>query len=112
MELKVVDVIKSDVALSPEPAHLLYQEIRNIVRNKNVAIIDFSKVQILSTAFLNSAIGRLYSDFSSEELNEYLKIVNLADDDKNLLRKVIKRAKEYFADKDSFDKKIGDRYDQ
>ncbi|WP_312338569.1 STAS-like domain-containing protein [Sphingobacterium sp.] len=111
MDLKVVDVIGSQVALSPEPGYKLYKEIRDKIRQRENVVLDFIEVKILSTAFLNSAIGRLYSDFNSDQLNDSLRIVNLADEDMSLLIRVIKRAKEYFKDKDSFDKKMEDRYE-
>jgi hypothetical protein len=112
MDLQVIDIIGSAVALSPEPGHNLYKAIRDQIKRDQKVKLDFRDIQVISTAFLNSAIGRLYSDFSSEQLNSYLSITNLPDEDILLLQKVIKRAKEYFENKDSFDKKIEDRYDQ
>ena len=66
-------------------------------------ILDFSSLKIITTAFLNSAIGQLYSLFSSEKLKESLSIENITDSDMLLLKKVTDRAKEYFANKEKMD---------
>jgi len=110
MEIRVKDIIKSEIALSPDSGHLLYRQIRDSIKSTDITLVDFSNVKVISTAFLNSAIGRLYNDFSSEQLNKFLKVQNLDNEDLTLMKKVIRRAKEYFSDKNDFEKKMGDRY--
>lgn len=60
------------------------------------ATVDFSGVTIFTSVFFNVAIGRLYGQFSPEDLSARLTIVNLADSEQDLLQLVIRNAKEYF----------------
>jgi hypothetical protein len=70
--------------------------------------LDFSNITLLTTAFLNSAIGQLYSKYKSNQLQEYLKLSNITDEDKLLLKKVTDRAKEYFQNRNNIDNIIKD----
>jgi len=103
MILVIKDIIKVDTAVSTDDGDLVYQEIVAILKLGNPVELDFSGINIMTTAFLNAAIGQLYSAFTSEQLNSLLKLVNVAADDRILFKKVIERAKEYFQNKKGFE---------
>jgi|SRR5690625_60386 len=106
--LNIKDIIKSDIAVATEAGDKVFNEIVYHLNNNNKISIDFKDISILTTAFLNAAIGQLYSNnkFSSEFLNDYLTLKNVEDEDKPLFAMVIKRAKEYFKDKKGFEDSI------
>jgi|SRR6056297_556237 len=101
--LKIQQIIGSDAAVATESGDKVFQEINNFLKNGFSVELDFEGVEIMTTAFLNAAIGQLYSgDYTSEVLNSNIKIINVAEDDKILFKKVIDRAKEYFQDQKKF----------
>jgi len=59
-------------------------------------------VTCLTPAFLNAAIGQLYSLFSENEIRARLKVTDLEPDDQALLKRVVDTAKEYFKDPERF----------
>ena len=71
--------------------------IIEIVSDNNKVTIDFAGMKTVLSTFLNNAIGTLYKDYSSEYLNANLKIENLCEDDLFILKRVIKRAKDFYA---------------
>lgn len=94
--MKIIDVntvIKSDIAVSPAKGDILYNVIKKSIQQEGKIQLDFGNVEQLTTAFLNNAIGNLYKNFTSEELNKNIKVVGLDELDKYLLTKVINRAK-------------------
>jgi len=99
----VQTIIKSDAALTPNAGDKLFEVIDSAIVKKLYVVVDFGSINYITSAFLNAAIGQLYSKYSSDELNEHLKLENLADDDRVLLKKVIDRAKQYFGDKQRFE---------
>ena len=101
--LKIKDIINRETAVSSDDGDIVYNSIVECIKSHTVAELDFSEISILTTAFLNSAIGQLYNTFSSDELNSAIKLKNVADEDKILFKKVIERAKEYFRDKKGFE---------
>lgn len=59
-------------------------------------VLSFDKVTILTTAFLDAAIGQLYGVFSEEQIRSLLKVNNIQAHDLVLLKRVIETAKQYF----------------
>ncbi len=104
-ELFVKDIIESDIAVATDAGDKLFDVIVSLLNDKKPIVLDFNGINILTTAFLNAAIGQLYNNdrFSSEFLNDYLKVVNVQTEDRPLFSMVIKRAKEYFKNKKGFE---------
>lgn len=101
--LKIKDIINRETAVSSDDGDIVYESIVECINSQTIAELDFSEITILTTAFLNSAIGQLYNNFSSEQLNSIISLKNVANEDKILFKKVIERAKEYFNDKRGFE---------
>jgi len=64
--------------------------------------VSFLNVSSLTSAFLNAAIGQLYGSFSENEIRSKLKVADLEPDDRELLKRVVDTAKEYFKDPERF----------
>ncbi|MCT4613793.1 MAG: STAS-like domain-containing protein [Marinifilaceae bacterium] len=106
MKIKTIiikDVILVDTAISTDNGDLIFSHIHEGIKNGYVVHLDFAGIIIMTTAFLNASIGQLYSVYNSDQLNEHLKLINVATDDKILFKKVIERAKQYFENKKDFD---------
>jgi len=106
MLVNIREIIGSDSALTPSSGELIYKVLEREISSKNPVKLDFSGIEIITSAFLNSAVGRLYSKYSSTQLNDLLFIINISNDDLQLLKKVIERAKEYFTDQKSFNERL------
>lgn len=99
-DLKIINVINSEFAVSPEDGDSVFNLIKDKVDSKEKVVIDFSNIDIITTAFLNNAIGKLYNIYDKEKLNEYISMKNISKADLNLLKKVIDRAKIKFNKED------------
>lgn len=103
MKLVVKEIINGDTAVSTDDGDLVFQKINQAFQENQIVELDFQGIYIMTTAFLNAAIGQLYSLYTSEQLNTMLKLVNVADDDRVLFKKVVERAKEFFLNKKGFE---------
>ncbi len=74
----------------------VYEAIYPELKNRHLVTLDFADVRIVASPFLNAAIGQLLREFSPEELNRYLKFVNLPTVTRPILKRVIDNAKEYY----------------
>ena len=101
-KIKVFDVIKSPSALTVEQGELLYSEIINVLKNKEIVIIDFTNIESIITPFLNASIGRLYENYTSEDLKEHLKVINQPEGSNRKFNLVIKNAKNFYANKEEY----------
>jgi len=108
--LIIKDIIETNLAVSTENGNKVFEIIDTYLQKKEKVQLDFAGITVIITAFLNAAIGSLYSkkEYTGEFLNEYLKLENVESDDLKLFRDVIQRAKEYFANKESFEKNSND----
>lgn len=102
-KLIVSEIVGGDSAVSTDAGTLVYKQLEEALSKKETVVLDFNGVEMMTTAFLNAAIGQLYSKYSSDELNRWLKLENVADDDKILFKKVVTRAREYFSNKSHFE---------
>lgn len=94
MELMIKDIIGSDIASDNEQGDLIFDEIVSGVDNHEKQIfLDFSDLKLITTAFLNNAIGKLYKKYSMQELKGLLKVKNIKNkNDLELLRLVVLNA--------------------
>ena len=99
-ELKIVNVINSEFAVSPEDGDSIFNLIKEKVDYKEKIVIDFSNIDIMTTAFLNNAVGKLYNIYDKEKLNQYISMKNISKSDLNLVKNVIERAKIKFSKED------------
>ena len=106
----VRDIINSELAVSTEKGDLVFNELNSKLENNEKVIIDFKGIDLMITAFLNAAIGKLYSKerYTTEFLNEHIKLENVQKEDISLFKDVIIRAKEYFEDRDKFENDVND----
>lgn len=110
MQIKIQEIINTSFAVTTEDGNRIFDLLDRNFSKKNAVVLDFSGITLMTTAFLNSAIGQLYSNdkYSSDFLNHNLKLINVQEQDKSLFAIVVKRAKEYFADRQSFEKNTND----
>lgn len=110
VHLRVVDLIGTDLAVSTENGLKVYDQIeKNLEKNEEVNL-DFEGISLIITAFLNAAIGSLFKNkkYTGAFLNSHLYLSNVDSNDVSLFKDVINRAKEYFSDKDFFEKNNND----
>lgn len=106
--LTISSIIKGDIAVSTSDGEIVFSELSRSLKKKNKVTLDFKGISILTTAFLNAAIGQLYSGeiYPDNFLNEHLKIINVRDVDTPLFSLVINRAKEYFQNKKNLEESV------
>ena len=110
MKIKIFDIIKTDFAVTTDNGNKVFNLIDANLSLGDSVEIDFSQIETMTTAFLNSAVGQLYSreKYNSKFLNDHISLIGFKDNHFTLIKMVIERAKEYFADKESFEKNLDD----
>lgn len=109
MQAEIIDVqalIGTESAVSTEDGNKVFIRLDEHFQAGKKVELDFSKIKTIISAFLNAAIGQLYSKYKSDFLNGHLTIAGLSPEDVILLKKVIERAKEYFIDRSIFEKNV------
>ncbi len=102
-QLQIADIIGGNAAFTPTAGDRVFEQIHGSLQESAETVLDFKGVSLITTAFLNAAIGQLYAHYNSDFLNQHLRLQNVAPDDTKRFRMVLDRAKEYFADKTKFE---------
>lgn len=103
LRINVFEEIGGEAAVSVDDGEVLNQRIQKALGQDVSVVLNFKNISLITTAFLNAAIGQLYSRFKGDELNRLLSFENVAPEDTRLFKKVVERAKEYFAHKKEID---------
>lgn len=94
--IKIKDITNSHLAVSSIDGEKVFNIIDLSFKANKIIELDFEGIELTITAFLNSSIGKLYSIYEVEKIRELLKIINLKQDEIELLKLVIEKAKERF----------------
>lgn len=106
LHIMISDYTTMRMAVSSNEGDIIYNLIYSQLKKGQNVIADFAGIELLTTAFLNIAIGQLYKDFNSSQISEKLKLMNVSELDLPLFKKVTDRAKLYYKDVSSFNQTV------
>lgn len=89
--------IVGENAITLDDGQAVFDRIKADLTAGHVVELDFDGVSIFASPFFNAAIGQLLHDFSADQLNQRLRVVNLSPVGLDVLRRVIDNAKEYYS---------------
>lgn len=102
--IMVIEVVGSGICVSSDDGQKVHDQIAAALKEDKKVKLSFMNVESLTSAFLNAAIGQLYSEFSEETIKSSLSVSEMEQDDLALLKRVVATAKEYFSAPDRFKK--------
>jgi hypothetical protein len=102
MTISIFEIVGSPLCVAVADGQRVFDQISQAMSNGHPVTLTFKNVQTLTSAFLNAAIGQLYSRYSDDQIKALLNVEDLDKDDDNLLRRVVDTAKEYFKDPTKF----------
>lgn len=106
LTISVFNTVGNSFCVEVDDGQKVYGLIKKALQENRKIKASFQNVEILTSAFLNTAIGRLYKDFTEEEIKSSLSVDNLANEDAALLKRVVSTAKLYYKDQEEMEKSI------
>ena len=100
MEVNIYSIVGNSLCIEAEDGDKVFEFIKKILEQGNKAVISFLNVEMLTSAFLNNAIGKLYGIFDEKQIKKSLSVKDMSDEDKLLLKRVTDTAKAYYKDKE------------
>lgn len=98
IHIQVYNTVGNSMCVDADDGEKVFEQISKAIKTESKIVLSFLNVEMLTSAFLNTAIGQLYRDFPEEEIKRLLTTKDLADVDKALLKRVVKTAKLYYKD--------------
>jgi hypothetical protein len=106
--INIYSIVGDSLCVSSEDGDKIFEHIKKVLDMNKKVELSFKNVEILTSAFLNNAIGKLYENFENEKLKNSMSVIDISSEDKALLQRVIDTAKLYYSDKKRFEKSIDD----
>jgi Icc-related predicted phosphoesterase len=103
INMSVFEIVGNGLCVASDDGQKVHDRIAAALREGRKVNLSFLNVKSLTSAFLNTAIGQLYSEFTEEEIKGKLSVSDMEQDDLALLKRVVETAKEYFKDREAFD---------
>ncbi|MFH1096326.1 MAG: STAS-like domain-containing protein [Candidatus Desantisbacteria bacterium] len=106
MELSIFEIVGSPLCVASGDGQKVYDRLAAALKEGRSVTLSFYNITILTSAFLNAAIGQLYGALSEEKIRALLKVRDMQADDLALLKRVVETAKQYFKDPQKFDQVV------
>ncbi len=106
LEISIFSLVGNAFCVEAEDGNKVYEFIKQALEERKNIVLDFINVEMLTSAFLNTAVGQIYRDFTEDEIKNRIHTENLAPEDIALLKRVISTAKLYFKDPERLQKSI------
>src|SRR5690554_1613932 len=68
----IASIVGGGICVSASDGHRVYGEIAKHVAAGDRVVLSFSGITRMTTAFLNAAVGQLYSEFSEQDIRARL----------------------------------------
>lgn len=97
IKINIYNEVGGSAAVSDTDGQKVFEKINKALKAGNSVLLDFVNIDMVISAFLNTAVGQLYKEnYSVEFLRSNVKTTNMKKDDWDILATVLKRAKEYY----------------
>jgi predicted DNA-binding protein with PD1-like motif len=100
--ISVANVIGDIYGVEADEGQKVYELIKKAFAENRQVALSFLNIEMLTTAFLNTAIGQLYRDYSEEKIKENLRVEHISSSGKVILKRVVDTAKLFYKDPETF----------
>jgi len=110
--IRVYNIVGDGICVEAEDGQKIYEQLKKALETGHRVILSFQNVEMVTSAFLNTAVGQLYRDFDEKKIKDSLAVEDMLPPDIILLKRVVETAKIYYKDperlKRSIDEILGD----
>ena len=100
--IQIANIIGNVYAVESEEGQKVFELIKKAFEENRKVVLSFLNIEMITTAFLNTAIGQLYKDFSEQTVKERLQVEDISESGKVILKRVVDTAKLFYNDPDTF----------
>jgi len=101
--IRVSQVIGSSICVAIEDGQKVFDILHQAISESTQLNVSFEGIELIISAFLNTAIGQLYGEFSEKEIEDTIFYLFLEKDDQELLQIVVDNAKRYYRNQKEYD---------
>src|SRR5690625_356294 len=111
INLQILNITGDEFAVDAEDGEKVFQMIFTALKEDKKVNLSFRNITILTTAFLNTAVGQLYGSFTEKFIKENLSVSEITESGKVALKRVVSTAKLYYSDPEALSQSVLDILD-
>lgn len=111
IKLNILSVIGSKFCVEAEDGEKIYDLIYKAFKENKKIELSFLNIELLTTAFLNSAVGKLYKDFNEDEIKKKLSVSDISKSGAVSLKRVVDNAKLFYKNPEALQDSINNILD-
>lgn len=104
--ISIVNTIGDVYGVEAEDGQKVFELIVKAFSDNKKVTLSFQNIEMLTTAFLNTAVGQLYKDYQEQHIRENLKVSDISESGKVALKRVVDTAKLYYKDPEALKRSI------
>lgn len=109
IKINVYNILGNSYCAQAEDGQKIYELIIKAFKEKKKVVVSFQNIDLITSAFLNTAIGQLYNGtFTEKQIKDGISVSDIEQEDMLLLKRVIDTAKLYYKDPKKMDKSISE----
>lgn len=98
--------VGNSFCVEADDGQLIFDLLNKAFKVNRAVQLDFQNVEMITSAFLNTAVGQLYRDYSADFIKQNLSVVNMLPEDMALLKRAVDTAKLFYSDPERLQKSI------
>ena len=106
IKISIYAITGDSFCVAAEDGEEVFKQIKKGFLEEKKIDISFLNVEMLTSAFLNTAIGKLYGEFDEDKIKDNLSVSDISNEDKLLLKRVVDTAKAYYKNPNQFEDSI------
>lgn len=100
IKIDVINVIGDNFGVEAEDGQKIFERIKSAFDDNKKVILSFQNIEVITTAFLNTAVGQLYKHYLEKKIDRELEVVDISESGRVSLNRVKETAKIYYNDPD------------
>lgn len=92
VKISVYSIVGNSHCVLAKDGERVYQKIKEALEKGRKVALSFLNIELLTPDFLNTAIGKLYGEFSVETIKNALFLCDISAEDRELVKRVVKTA--------------------
>lgn len=96
ININIFNIIGSKYCVEADEGQKIYDLIVKALKEDKNVKLSFQNIEMLTTAFLNTAVGQLYRDYAEDKIKKSLSVEAMTQEDMVSLKRVNKTAKLYY----------------
>ena len=104
--IKINDYVSGNKGVTPDEGQPIYDKLMLVFASGDSAVLDFTVIDMATTAFLNVVVGALYKTYTSDELKAMLSFSGISESTAFRIKKVTDNAKSFYNNENTYKESV------